>query len=172
MAGMVGMIGPLIQAAGTIYQGAQARATSDYNAAVAKEEAKTQDVLTDIEIARHRRSAKKLQSAQFARYGASGVTLEGSPILVMADSTADAELDEALIKFQGASKASALNREAKLQKMFGESALTASLINAGATLLPGAVDKIKGSSLLTQRSKPSMSGHVGHYDPGRTSLKG
>ena len=136
---MAGMIGPMIMVAGQLYQGVQAKSTADYNAAVAKEEAKTQAVLTDIEIARHRRASKKLQSEQIARYGAAGVTLEGSPILVMADSAADAELDEALIKFEGASKARALRSEARLHKLTGDAAFTGSLIKAGSTLLPGVV---------------------------------
>ena len=157
---MSGMMGFAMQAVGSIYQGIQAQRTADYNAAVAKEEAKTTEVLTDIAIARHRRDAKKLQSAQIARYGAAGVTLEGSPILVMADSAADAELDEALIKFEGQSKASALRSEVRLHKIHGKDALTGAFIRAGSTLLPGVVDKIKGSSLLTQKATPAMSGSM------------
>lgn len=155
---MSGMIGMGMQAAGGIYQGLQAKYTSEYNAAVAKEEAKTEEVLTEITIQRHRRFAKKLQSAQIARYGAAGVTLEGSPILVMADSAAEAELDEALIKFEGASKAGALRREASLQKMYGKSALYGALISAGQTGVQ-AYEKY-GSSLLTQKSTPAMQGSL------------
>lgn len=149
---MSGMIGMVLQAAGGIYQGFQAKSTADYNAAVAKQEAKTTNVLTDIAIARHRRSAKKLQSAQIARYGAAGITLEGSPILVLADSAADAELDEALIKFEGKSKVSALRREATLQKMRGKSAVIGAFISAGQTAgqaYAGRSGSSTGSSLLT-----------------------
>lgn len=128
---MSGMIGMGAQAAGGLYAGQEAYKTGFYNAAVAKEEAKTEKVLTDIAIQRHRRFAKKLQSSQIAAYGAAGVTLEGSPILVMADTAAEAELDEALIKFEGISRVGALEREAKMQKQYGRSALYGALISAG-----------------------------------------
>lgn len=148
---MSGMIGMGLQAAGGIYGGIKAKQTADYNAAVAKQEAKTEKVLTDIAIQRHRRAAKKLKGAQIAAYGASGVTLEGSPILVIADSAADAELDEALIKFEGMSRVGALKREAKMQKEYGRSALYGALISAGQSAVQAYAGRPKpeGSSLLS-----------------------
>jgi len=131
------MIGMGVSAAGTLYTGMQNYQAGQYNAAMAREEAKTQEVLTDIEIQKHRRDVKRLKSAQIARYGASGVTLEGSPLLVMADSAAEAELDEALIRYSGWAKARGLRSEAYLSNKKGRESLYGSTLKAGGTLLTG-----------------------------------
>jgi len=126
-----------VSTVGTLYQGVSAQRSGQYNAAVAREEAKTEKVLTDIEIQKHRRAVSKLKGSQIARYGASGVTLEGSPLLVMADTAAEAELDEALIKYGGAATSRALESEAYLAKQHGRESLYGSGLKAGATLLTG-----------------------------------
>lgn len=128
---MSGMVGMAMQAGGGLYAGMEAYKAGSYNAAVAKQEAQTTKVLTDIAIARHKRFAAKLKSSQIASYGASGVVLEGSPILVMADSAAEAQIDEALIRYSGTAREHALYREAKIQKQAGRAAWYGALISAG-----------------------------------------
>lgn len=94
---------------------------------------------------RHRERARKLMSSMRSLYGASGVAEEGTPLLVMEESAANAELDAQAIRYQGnvqsmqyTSQAALDKMEANLYRMRGKQAQTAGWWTAGSGLLTGA----------------------------------
>jgi len=93
------------------YQQSQAQAqTAEHNAAVAKSQADQyrkvgifeQEQIAaagKLEEAKLRRQKRRMTGTQRAAYAASGVSLEGSPLEVMADTASQFELDIAVNKY-------------------------------------------------------------------------
>lgn len=115
-----------------------------YNAKVAEREADAERQAAEFEAKQHAREAKHLRSRQIAIIGKSGVTIEGSPLLVAEDTAAQLALENAMIRERGArsvskwksqsildiSKASAAKSAAGGYKMAG-------YLGAGTSLLQG-----------------------------------
>ncbi len=57
--------------------------------------------MAGIEAERHRDKIRRLKATQRASYAKSGVTMEGSPLEVLADTQAQADLDEMIIRHGG-----------------------------------------------------------------------
>ncbi len=70
-----------------------------FNAGVARQEGLLAQASAKLNIARRRKVARSLISTQEALFAKSGVTSEGSPILVMEESLAEAELDILIEQF-------------------------------------------------------------------------
>jgi hypothetical protein len=73
-----------------------------------------------------------------AGYGASGVTMEGSPMDVLEASAATAELDRQNILYGGGLRTQGYQSTAGLELMRGQNAETGSYLSAGSSLLSGA----------------------------------
>lgn len=73
-----------------------------------------------------------------AAYGASGVSLEGSPLDVLENSAAEAELDALTIRYKGKVGAMGSESEAATQRARASNAKTEGYYNAGTALLGGA----------------------------------
>ena len=102
---------------------AQAKA-ANFNAAIVQQEAQSEKEKI------YRESQVKLGKIQAAR-AKGGVSNEGTPLLVMAESQANAEADAYQIQY-------AANIEHSLYKSQASSAVTAGRTGAGASLLSGA----------------------------------
>lgn len=114
-----------LQAATQLYQGNAAAAMGEYNATVARQEARYAEATS-------RDRARRILGAGRAAVGASGVQLEGSPLDVLAQSAAEAEMDALAIRRSGQAQAAAYRyqgRQAQLAGYFGA---------AGTALLTGA----------------------------------
>lgn len=83
---------------------------------------------------RHRR----VMAAQRVATGASGITTEGSPLVVMMDTAAEAAYQEGLIRYGGQQQTEGYLAEARLQGFYGDQATKAGYFNAGRSLLSGA----------------------------------
>lgn len=70
-----------------------------YNESLAKSEAELSRRASELESTRLKKQAAAFGSRQEALYAKSGVKFEGSPLLVMADSQAEFELDDLTQKF-------------------------------------------------------------------------
>lgn len=132
---VAGIGGGVMSAAGSIQKGQAAKQAADYNAAVdnqrAAEEidqanAQTQDYI--------RKGSDAVESANAMR-GATGVTSEGSPLLVNEDTVRQVALGAARTLQGGQLRAGRLEDDAMLQKMKGENAVTGSYLDAGSSLL-------------------------------------
>lgn len=128
----------LVTAGGAIMSGQQQAAASEYNAEVAEQNAVAAKQKAAYEEEAHRQNLKKIMSSQRALYGASGVDIEGSPLLVMEDTAAQGELDALAIRYGGDVAAAQQRSAANLYRMQGRNAKMSGFWNAGSSLLSGA----------------------------------
>lgn len=115
--------GSVIGALGAIGQGRAASDAANYNARLAEMEAASKE--------RAQRDASQRQlSGIRASIGKSGATSAGTPLLVLADSAANAEIDALNTRYGGALQSS-------IYRAGGADARRAGTIRAGASLLTG-----------------------------------
>lgn len=124
-------------AAGSVIEGIGAQRSANYNARLADQNAGIATMQAASEEARSRNDAARLAGEQVASYGASGVTLEGSPMTVMRESAVNAEMDALSIRYQGALKSRAYRAEADQQRFAGKQARVAGFIGGATKLLSG-----------------------------------
>lgn len=135
----------------------QARAEAawhDYNAKIALREAEAERQAAAFEAQQQAREAKQLKARQRAIVGASGVTAEGSPLLVMEDTAAQLALENAMIRMRGARGVARWRSQSILDvgkagmarsraAGFGQAAVSArkaGAIGAGTSILGGVAD--------------------------------
>lgn len=111
-----------------------------YNAAVARQNAilATQQAAEEERVSRVQ--GRKAVGQVRANYGASGVTLEGSPQDVIEESAANAELDALTIRHRGVLRAMGFSREADLADFRAKNARRAADNATVATLLQGGTE--------------------------------
>lgn len=130
-----GIGGGVLSAAGALQKGQATKQASDYNAAVdvqrAAEEKDQANAATQDYI---RKGSDTVQSGVAAQ-GATGVTSEGSPLMVDEATVRQVALGAARTLQGGQLRASRLQDDATLQKMKGDAAVTGSYLDAGGSLL-------------------------------------
>lgn len=131
-------IGTGISVMGQIEQGRSQKKWGEYNAQVAERDAETARMNAEYEAGLKRKESERLLGRQRALYGKAGVTLEGSPLLLMAETAAESEMDALMIERGGKLQAQRYRSEATLSKMKGAAAQRAGYYGAGSTLLTGA----------------------------------
>lgn len=135
---------PIISTAFTVISaisaGNNAKRQGDYNAAIAQRNAMlaTSQAAADAAL-QQRDAARRIGSAR-AAYGASGITMEGSPLDVLTASAAQAELDKQNILAGGARKAIGYQETGALDKSRGAAAQQESYWKAGSSILMGTSD--------------------------------
>lgn len=130
-------IGVAVQVFGQI-QGARAeKADAEFNATIAEQEAVLARQEAGAREERQREEDRRILARQRALVGAAGITFEGSPVAVFAESAAQAELDALLIRREGVLRSRSLLIEADIQRVAGRQALAAGILGAGTTLLTG-----------------------------------
>jgi hypothetical protein len=130
-------------AAGSIQQGQAEQEAADYNADVARQSAQASLDKADYDETIHREKVRKLLSSQRAAYGAAGVDMAGSPLLVLEDTAAQGELDAKAIRYGGEVEAKQKLSQAEIYELTGKNAKTASYYKAGASLLSGGASMAK-----------------------------
>lgn len=131
--------GGIMSAQGQMSAAAGSAEAYNYNAQVDENNAK-QAILISAEQERQQRIYGRKQIGQMrTAYGASGVTVEGSPTDVLAESMAAAELDALNTRFAGQSKAVNFRNSATLNRINARNVRSAGETNAAATLLQTAV---------------------------------
>jgi len=132
-------------------QGQAQQSMSSYNALIARQNAdlalqkqELQKMQTKITEQREREKTERFISEQRALYGKGGVTTEGSPLLVMADTAAQGEVEALAIRYAGSmeeaniiAQGSGYRQDAELARMRGGAASKAGSIGAGSALLTG-----------------------------------
>lgn len=132
------------QAISSISQGNAQSNMAKYNAAVSEREARQAKEAAKFEESRNRQAAESLLSSQRAAYAKGGVTSEGSPLLVQAETAEEAEIDALALRYSGSVAEARAKSQAALDRMQGKAAKTAGYLGAGTSLLKGA-SKIWGS---------------------------
>lgn len=118
------MVAGTVGAVGALQAGAAAQAAANYNAATAEANARAEE-------ARRRTEGKRAIGSIRAGVAKSGASFEGTPLLVLAESAANSEIDALNALWSGNIKADMYRRE-------GRQARTASYYQAGTSLLQGA----------------------------------
>jgi len=131
-------VGTGMEVYGQIQAGRAAEKTAEYNAALARRDADIEKQRAEFEEAQHRRRVGRFKGRQQALFAKAGVQLEGSPLLVMEETAAEAELEALAIRRGGEIKASRFMAEAGLRQYTGKQKKRTAYIRAGASLLTGA----------------------------------
>ena len=147
-AGVIGIISAVVAAAGTAVsaysayqQGQAADKAAKYNARVAEQQAATAVQAANAQAAAQRTQYRRILASNEAATGASGVAVDvGSPLLVMADQAAQAELNARMTEWGGQARAQGIRSEIPLLRIQGQRAAAAGTYGASRTLLSGAVD--------------------------------
>ena len=111
-------------------QGKETNIANEYNAAVARANAEAIKASSEIDIQRQIKAKGQLRGTQVAGYGAAGVKLEGSPLNVLIDSAAQAELDIAITQFNAKTSATQAEYQAKEFGRQGQAAMALSSTQA------------------------------------------
>lgn len=138
--------GTLASVAAPIHQGQTDYAAGNYNAQVAEQNAIQSEQQAAEEERRFRIQSKKQLGDMRASYGASGVSMEGSPSDILGESAATAELDALTIKHQGAVKAQAYKQEAVLQRFYAKQGRLAGYLGAAGVVASKAAQASKASA--------------------------
>ena len=132
------VLGTGLDALGSLYGGAAKSSAYKQSAAIAEQNAAItqQQGLAALEI--QRQKAAKTQGSLMAGYGASGIQGgSGSAMDVLAESARAAMLDKLTLKYNYDMKALNYQEQASAYKEQASSALTSSLLTAGASGLKG-----------------------------------
>jgi hypothetical protein len=131
------MIGTAMSVIGALQQGQQAKQSAEYNAAIARNNAIASQQQSAANAAAQQRKARMQMGTMRAGYGASGIGLEGSPMDILEQSAAMAELDRQNILYGGTLRTQGFTNTANLEEAAGENAESASYLKAGSSLLLG-----------------------------------
>lgn len=127
--------GGILSSYGTLKEGYAAAAASDYNAALAEQNAVQAKYQAAEEERRQRVISRKALGDMRTSYAASGITMEGSALDVLTESAAAAELDALTIRHQGEVKATAYRNESALEKYKAKHQREAAKLGVASSLL-------------------------------------
>lgn len=126
-----------LKVVGSLQKGEAEQNAANYRSAVAWQRAASEMDAADAESSDFmRRNKMQLSSARAAR-GGTGVTMEGSPMLVDEATVREIALGASRVRHAGVVKSQRLGQEAELEKMKGRAAKDASYLEAGQSLLGG-----------------------------------
>ena len=131
-------VGTIVSVFGAISQGNNAKAQAESDAAFARRNAEISRQQAEADAAAQQRDARKRIGAARAAYGISGVDLEGSPLDVLEESAANAELDKQNILYRGRLREIGYEDSAAQSTFAGGQAQSAGYMRAGSALLAGA----------------------------------
>lgn len=133
----LGVLGSVVGAMGAIAQGNAAAAAANYNAEIAERNAQAARISAASEAAAVKRKTDRQLGTARAAIGASGITVEGTPLDVLAETAALGETDRQMVLWKGENQAVGYESEAELNRMQASSARTTGYFSAASSLLTG-----------------------------------
>lgn len=137
IAAIAGLAGAAVSAVGSVSAGQAQANAAEFNATVAQQQAERERQIAQREAADFLRRESRVLAASRARRAGSGVTSQGSPLLVDESTAAEIELGARNILVSGATNASRLEQQAALDRANARSARAGGILGAGSTLLTG-----------------------------------
>ncbi len=131
----IALIGGAVSAFGQFQEGQKLQKAQEFNAQIAEEEAELTRTRGFLEEFKARKRFKRFTGRQVAAVAKSGIQFTGSPLDVIQDSIANAELDIAIDKFNIETGARSLESEARQRREVGRDVARSATIRAGTTLL-------------------------------------
>jgi hypothetical protein len=122
----------LLMSGSSLLQGLGQSQANSANAEISKVQAKQARLNAAYNERRQREDSARLMGEQAARFGASGVAMEGTPLLVMADQARQSELEALAIRNQGKMASEGYLSEAEGYKRAASSSLMGGLLKAAA----------------------------------------
>lgn len=155
---------------GTFQKGSADAGAAEYNAGIADQNAAITTQQGEAAAQMQGRAAARAQGSAIAAYGASGVqTDSGSALDVLADSAAQATLDNLTTKYNYALKSQSYSNQAALDRSSAGNARTAAVLGMSEAALNG-VSKLKEKLIpdfgSSSGSLWSNGGNTDGYDPG------
>ncbi len=141
---IVSVVAAGVSAYSAVKQGEAQKEAAEANEEIALANAQAIQEKAKYDEEMHREKVKKILKSQRALYGGSGVDMEGTPLMVQADTMEQGELDAMAIRRGGDVAAAEQRSMAKLYKMQGKAAQKQGYYSAGSSLL-SAGSKIAGS---------------------------
>lgn len=135
--GALSAVGTVLSAAGSIAAGQAQAEAAEFNAEVAEQQAAAERDAAASEAKDFRRREMRQVSAARAARLATGVTLAGSPLLVDSSTVREIALGSSRLRHAGEMRGNRLDNEAQLERARAKSAVTASYLQAGSSLLGG-----------------------------------
>lgn len=132
---LVGLAGGALGAMGSIQKGQATQEASTYNASVDNQRAAEEQDQAGAQTQDYIRKGSDTETSAVAAQGATGVTGEGSPLMVDENTVRQVALGAARTLQGGQLRANRLQDDATLQKMKGDNAVTSSYLDAGSSLL-------------------------------------
>lgn len=155
----------VVGAVGAVQSGqAQAKA-AEYNAQVAENNAQAQQQAAAYEESRLRERQRRELGYARAAAGGTGVSMEGSPLDLMAQNAQNAEMDALAVRYQGLLGANASRSQAAGDRLQGEIAQQSGYMKAGTSLLTAATS-IGGSMFPAKTPTPSATSGIINTDIG------
>lgn len=137
-AAIAGLASAAVSTVSTIASGQAEANAAAYNAELAQQQALRERQIAEREAGDHRRQQGRLLATARARRAGSGVTYQGSPLLVDEATAGEIELGAQDILAGGAGRAYGYQQEARLSRARARSAKTGAYLSAGSTLLTAA----------------------------------
>lgn len=134
-AAIAAVVGGIVSAVGAVNQAGQEAEAHEFNAQGAEAAAAQNDAIGKEAERRTRINAAKQLGQMRAAYGASGVTLEGTPLDVLQESASNAEMDSLNVRHQHALKSWALRRDAYSERVAAGNVRSAGTLRAVSSLL-------------------------------------
>ena len=131
-------IGGGISAGGSIFSGISANKAANKEAALQREQANILLAESQQQADKTRKAGKKLLSQQVSYYTGQGVSLEGSPLAVLQETSNDIQSDIDAILNRGYAQYKLGTTQSKMTKTAGRTAFMGSLFNAGSSLTSSA----------------------------------
>lgn len=131
------VVGTLVSAAGAVSQGNQQQAVNEANAAQLEVDAIQAQKWAEFEEERLRERSKSLLATQQNIAGSQSGSLEGTPVLLLAETAVNEELDALAVRYSGSVEAARSRGAAALERMEGEIARNRGFGDAFGTLLSG-----------------------------------
>lgn len=139
-------VGSAVSAIGAIREGNAAADAANYNANAAAQNALYARQQAAEEEQQVRIMGRKTMGSMRAAYGASGVTMEGSPMDVLAESAAAMERDALNVRRAGERRAQGFEAESSMERRKAGYAKTQGYLGAAGSLLSG------GGNILLKRA--------------------
>jgi hypothetical protein len=156
--------GTAVSAIGAIKAGNQTAAVDNYNAQVEQQKAGIASDQSQDQAAIDAANTKRQMGQAAADFGAAGVDMTGTPLSVMSDLATQGELTRRLDIYKGQLTSASDTQQGVLDMAQGSAAKTASIYQAGSTLLTGAFNTgrnyVPGSS-PTISSSPGSAMQLG-----------
>lgn len=126
-----------MQAYGSYQQGKSEEALNKYNAEVSRRQATAAELQASAEAKRQQRATKAEQARQRVLLAKSGITTEGTPLMLLEQSAANAEMDRQMILREGNIQADQFRSQATMDRMRAKAAKRAGTMGAASSLLSG-----------------------------------